>query len=95
MSQITIIKQAYIKQNDDDDYDEAWTSYIHLRRFDVLKIIQPITDQFLTIHIIHINSMILDLILALLYKSNINIDHLCIYTYRRHTFVDQCAICSH
>ncbi len=66
MSQITIIKQACIKQNDDDDDgDGEWTSYTHLRRLDVLKISQAITDQFLTIHIIHTNSMILDLILAL------------------------------
>ena len=69
MSQITIIKQACIKQNDDDDDgddgDGEWTTYTHLRRLDLLKISQPITDQFLTIHIIHTNSMILDLILAL------------------------------
>ncbi len=66
MSQITIIKQAGIKQNDDDDDDDGkWTSYTHLRRFDVLKTSQAITDQFLTIHPIHTNSMILDLILAL------------------------------
>jgi hypothetical protein len=65
VSQITIIKQACIKQNDDDDGDGEWTTYTHLRRLDLLKISQPITDQFLTIHIIHTNSMILDLILAL------------------------------
>ena len=45
--------------------------------------------------LIHTNSMILNLILALLYKSNINIDHLCIYDHRRHAFVDQNTICSH
>jgi hypothetical protein len=54
-----------MKQNDDDDDDGEWTSYTHLRRLDLLKISQPITDQFLPIHIIHTNSMILDLILAL------------------------------
>jgi hypothetical protein len=64
VSQITIIKRAYIKQNDNNN-DGEWTSYTHLRRFDVLKISQATTDQFLTIHIIHTYSMILDLILAL------------------------------
>jgi hypothetical protein len=52
-----------------------------LETLNALKIIQATTDRFLTIHITQINSMILDPILALLYKSNINIDHLCMYVF--------------
>jgi hypothetical protein len=79
----------------DDDVDGEWSSYTHLRRFDLLKIAQATSDQFLTIHIYSYKFNDSRSNSHPLYKSNINIDHSYMYSYRRRTFIDQNTICSH